>query len=216
LQLSCTIRSVTAEPGLRERKKQRTRETIARVALELFLERGFHATTIRQIADAADVAPRTVSLYFPVKEELVFPDHQAIFASLGERLEERAPDESTAAALRSWLGSLLDAHDAADHERDRRVRALVDADAALRTYERGLQERGELVVARAVAVDLGLPEDDLLPHMVGAATVAALDALGRRAAGAAADDWPAQAMSLIDDAMTFVGAGVDALAARAR
>ena len=42
--------------GLRERKKQRTRDTIAKVALELFVEQGFHATTIKQVADAADVA----------------------------------------------------------------------------------------------------------------------------------------------------------------
>jgi len=205
-----------AEPGLRERKKQRTRETIARVALELFTERGFHDTTIKQIADAADVAPRTVSLYFPVKEELVFPDHQEVFDALAEALAERAADASTADALHVWLTSFLVDHAAKDHERIGLVRELVESDAALRTYERGLQERAELLIARSVAVDLGVDEADLLPHMVGAATLAALDALGRRADDGepSPEAWLARAHSLIDDAMRFIGGGVSALAAR--
>ena len=61
-------------PGLRERKRVRTRITIARAALELFDRQGFQETTIPQIAEAADVSPRTVSAYFPHKEELAFPD----------------------------------------------------------------------------------------------------------------------------------------------
>jgi AcrR family transcriptional regulator len=77
--------------GLRERKKQRTRETIARAALALFDAQGFRATTIAEIAEAADVAPRTVSAYFPAKEDLVFPDQDEICASLERRLTERRP-----------------------------------------------------------------------------------------------------------------------------
>src|SRR3954465_13937246 len=93
--------------GLRERKKQRTRQTIARVALDLFAENGFHRTTIKQVAEAADVAPRTVSGYFPSKEELVFPDQHLVFGELERRLTQRGPEETTAAALRAWIGWLL-------------------------------------------------------------------------------------------------------------
>ena len=64
--------------GLRERKKERTRATITRVALELFARDGFAATTLSAIADAAEVSPRTVSTYFPSKEGIVF-------AAYGER-----------------------------------------------------------------------------------------------------------------------------------
>jgi AcrR family transcriptional regulator len=198
--------------GLRERKKLRTREAIARVALDLFLAHGFDGTTIKQIADAAEVAPRTVSGYFAVKEELVFPDHEEEAAALAQRLEQRRPGEAATDALRAWIADYLADGAAAELERSRRK--LVDAHPALRTYERGLQERAERIIAAAVAIDLGLSADDLLPHMVGAATIAALDALGRNTSDATADEIQEQAMVLVDDALAFIAAGVDGLVER--
>ncbi len=63
---------MSSPPGLRERKKAKTRDTIVRVALGLFAEQGYGQTTIAQIAEGADVSPRTVSTYFPAKEDIVF------------------------------------------------------------------------------------------------------------------------------------------------
>jgi AcrR family transcriptional regulator len=57
--------------GLRERKKEQTRQRIAAVALRLFAERGFDAVTINEIAEAAEVAKATLFSYFPTKESLV-------------------------------------------------------------------------------------------------------------------------------------------------
>ena len=202
--------------GLRERKKLRTREAIARAALDLFAAHGFQATTIKQIADAADVAPRTVSGYFPVKEELVFPDHEQVFDGLAARLESREPGETAVDALRGWLIGFLDDDTMADADETARRRQVIESDPALRIYERGLQERGERIVAAAVAVDLGLPADDLLPHRVGAATLAALDALGRQIMGGPAEGFRERALAVIDEAMSFIGAGVGGLARRAR
>ena len=69
-----------AEPtGLRERKKARTRETIAATAIRMFLEAGFDQVSITEIAQAADVSRRTLFAYFPTKEDLVlqrFADHE--------------------------------------------------------------------------------------------------------------------------------------------
>src|SRR3954462_6087314 len=127
--------------GLRERKKLRTRETIAAAALDLFAAQGFGATTIRQIAEAADVAPRTVSGYFPVKEELVFPDHEEVFDGLAARLEQREPGETAVDALRAWLVAFLDSETLTDLEESARRRQVIESDPALRIYERGLQER---------------------------------------------------------------------------
>jgi AcrR family transcriptional regulator len=210
-------RAGTAEEnvlGLRERKKLRTRAAIASAALELFAEHGFQATTIKQVADEADVAPRTVSGYFPVKEELVFPDHEEVFDGLAARLEQREPGETAVDALRGWLISFLDDDTIADLEETARRRQVIESDPALRIYERGLQERAERLVAAAVAVDLDLPAEDLLPHMVGAATLAALDAIGRQIMADPAEDFRDRAVALIDEAMAFIGAGVSGLADR--
>jgi AcrR family transcriptional regulator len=63
-----------AGPGLRERKKARTKAAIQRHAVRLFREQGYDATTVEQIAEAAEVAPSTVFRYFPTKEDLVLTD----------------------------------------------------------------------------------------------------------------------------------------------
>lgn len=65
--------------GLRERKKARTRELIQREALRLFREQGYPATTVEQVAAAAEVATSTVFRYFPTKEDLVLMDHSPAF-----------------------------------------------------------------------------------------------------------------------------------------
>src|SRR4051794_26660700 len=78
--------------GLRERKKHRTRELIASTALALFSERGYHATTVADVAAAADVSERTVFGYFATKEDLLFADHLALEQDLAQALEARSPD----------------------------------------------------------------------------------------------------------------------------
>jgi AcrR family transcriptional regulator len=208
-----TVHGDEQELGLRERKKQRTRETIARVALELFGEHGFHETTIKQIADAADVSPRTVSAYFPVKEELVFSDTDEAFNSLAARLASRAPGETVADGIRDWIREFIDASDD-DIERRRCMRQVIESDPALRTYERGLQERVERLIATAVAVVLQLEPDDLLPKMVGAATLAALDSLGHETKRQRPGTLPTEGVALLDDAMAFIGGGISALVVR--
>lgn len=86
--------------GLRERKKQETRQAISGVATLLFLERGFDAVTIAQVAQAAGVAKMTVTNYFPRKEDLVFDRADAIIGSLAEAVAARSPGESLLHAIR--------------------------------------------------------------------------------------------------------------------
>src|SRR5581483_8318549 len=71
---SSEVDTAPAKPGLRERKKQQTRERIARVALHLFAERGYDQTTLADIAEAAEVAPRTIFAYFENKEDILLCD----------------------------------------------------------------------------------------------------------------------------------------------
>src|ERR671916_524043 len=89
--------------GLRERKKQRTRDQIVDAAMRLFAERGYHATTISDIASAADVAPRTFFSYFPSKEAVVFHHVDRDIGSLAKGLRTRLPGEHVFDALRPRL-----------------------------------------------------------------------------------------------------------------
>jgi AcrR family transcriptional regulator len=198
--------------GHRERKKLRTRNAIADAALRLFTSQGFHETTIEQIARLADVSPRTVFGYFATKEDLVFLDYEEFAADLTHALEHRRDGETAADALRAWLLSLAAEPEPDELERSRRLREMIDADPELRAYERGLMLRAEGIIAAAVAVDLKLDDDDLVPHMVGAATIAALDAVGRAIKEVPHESVERETRVLIDDAMEFIGAGIQGLA----
>src|ERR1044071_2839050 len=63
-----------SSPGLRERKKQKTRWAIQEHAVRLFVQQGYDATTVEQIAEAAEVSPSTFFRYFPTKEDVVLID----------------------------------------------------------------------------------------------------------------------------------------------
>jgi AcrR family transcriptional regulator len=187
-----------------------TRATIAREALELFARQGFAETTIPQIAEAADVSPRTVSAYFPHKESLAFPDGEEAFDRLEARLRDREPGETAAQALRAWLDAWL-----AEAPHDDQLalrRRVIDADEALRAYEQRHLARAQELLAEAMALDLGMPADALEPQMAAAATVTIFSQLGDRLQGDVDDDARrAAAMELIDRALVFIGGGVAAL-----
>lgn len=208
-----------APVGLRERKKQQTRELITRVALELFDANGFAATTIPEIARAADVSPRTVSSYFPAKEDLAFPDAEATFDRLEERLARRERGETTAEALRDWISSETPRweHLESHAQLQRRVHA---ANPELEAYGRRFMLRGEEMIARAVAEDLGCSPDDLVARMASAATLAIFHVLNahKDAPDASlpdeiqrAEHSHADAVAVLDQALLFVSAGIRAL-----
>jgi AcrR family transcriptional regulator len=74
-------RGVVDQLGLRERKKQRTRETISNAAISLFLASGFDQVSVAEVAEASEVSKRTLFAYFPTKEDLVvhrFADHETV------------------------------------------------------------------------------------------------------------------------------------------
>jgi AcrR family transcriptional regulator len=195
-----------ATAGLRERKRLRTRRAIADAALELFDRQGFHATTIPQIAEAADVSPRTVSGYFPAKEDLAFPDADERIGALEARLRARAPDETAADALRAWLPEIVEV-DPETIVEQRCRRAVVDADEDLRAYERRYLVRAQAALTEAFAADLGVGPDALEPRMAAAASVTVFEVLGRDVHGGD----PHAALAALDRALVFIGGGIAAL-----
>lgn len=204
----------TEASGLRERKKQRTREAIIDAALRLFAERGFEHTTVADIAAAADIAPRTFFAYFPTKEDVVFHDFEATFESLEGRLRSRAPEEGAIDAMRAWIAGLLAETDF-DDPRELCQRQVTRSTPALREHERTLMAGFEHVLGEAVAQDLGADQGPLRPRMVAAAATAALTMLE-----AFYDDKvellaaEADPMAVIDEALTFLRGGIEALRER--
>jgi AcrR family transcriptional regulator len=204
--------------GLRERKKQQTRESIHRAALRLFAERGFEATTIADIAAAADIAPRTFFSYFASKEDVVFLHFEPAFADLDRALRKRPAGATALEALRTWLGRAA-AEFSGDSARERLEARLIREAPAVAACELRHMRRFELRLAEAVADDLGDPPEALRPRLVAAAAVAALQASKDAAAHVlegdpeAAEALVADPVAFIDDALRFLEAGLAALRA---
>ena len=144
--------------GLRERKKQRTRDAIQREAMRLFLEQGYEATTIDQIAEAADISPSTFFNYFPSKEDVVFNDpYDPIFIPV---FLERPSDEPPSVALRRTFDQSL----SGIMERDRdtilaRIKLTV-GEPALRARLWGEMERNYDLFATVLAERTGRDPND--------------------------------------------------------
>src|SRR5689334_3449181 len=166
-----------AEPvDRRTRKKQRTRLAIQDAAFELFAERGYRETTINAIADRADVAPRTVTVHFPTKEELLFDAEPFTLESLIAVLEARGQDESALDALRAWMASTMAALDSGESSgrvwERRALRAhIINTEPELRGRARAGYHEFERVVADAIGKDLGQPGTALIPRLAGLTAV---------------------------------------------
>jgi AcrR family transcriptional regulator len=195
--------------GLRERKKQRTRELIASTALALFWERGYHTTTVADVAAAADVSERTVFGYFATKEDLLFADHLALAQDLAGALAERG-DVSALDTLRAFVVENVGRFD-----RQARIRwEIVSHDELLLSHQRMRQAMFGEPIGKAIAEELGEAVDDLRPQLVTAAVIAAFTATYEhryRARSQSASR--AQAVAVIDEAITFLRGGLDAVRA---
>ncbi len=202
--------------GLRQRKKQRTREQIVNAAMGLFDERGYQATTIADIAEAADVAPRTFFSYFPSKEAVVFHTLDRDLESLETMLRERPAGEQAFDALRRWIEAMFDQWKAEGEESSLRKR-LCRENETLANFATATMGRIHTLLLDAVARDLGEPADALRPRLVAAAAVAALSALDAELSDDEAEHTvpdKAEALAVLDDALVFLRAGSAALQER--
>jgi AcrR family transcriptional regulator len=198
--------------GLRERKKEQTRRAIADAAVRLFSERGFQATTVADIAEAADVAPRTFFAYFPSKEDVLFADFDETFDEVAARLRARPAGESTFDALREWIAEQVPEMEADRGNAALRGRLACEHES-IAARERHLLGRFEAIIAESVAADLGDEPTDLRPRMIGAAAIAAITAMRPDDPGTH-DMTAEEKLQRVNEALEFLRGGVAVLEPR--
>ncbi len=196
--------------GLRERKKQATRLAIHEAGMRLFAEHGFAATTIDQIAEAANVSRATVFSYYATKEDIVFGDAPAALDALRAAL---APGVPTTAALRDWLLALVELGGWIEPELVLQLQLAAEAPpvgARRLALHRALEE----IVAEALIAELG-PGRRVPATLAAAALIASMLLIEETAAERMrASGQPLERDeidALLNDAVRFAEAGMAAL-----
>jgi AcrR family transcriptional regulator len=189
------------EAGLRERKKARTRADIQRQALRLFRERGYEATTVSQIAEAAEVSESTFFRYFPTKEDVVFWDEldPLVFQAFKEQPPELGPVRALRESIRDVLSRASAAEKADLRERLELLLLVPPLRAMLLDGLRGPMR----LLAEAVAGRAGRSPDDPAVRALAGASMG----VGLSAMFAAADDPEADVVALIDEGLALLEAG---------
>jgi AcrR family transcriptional regulator len=186
----------------RAEKKAATKHAIQDHALRLFVEKGYEATTVEEIAAAAGVSHMTFFRYFPRKEEVVeYDEYDPLMEDL---IAARPPDEAPIAALHNAIRVGLQQVLRIDREALLvRTRLILD-NPVLRSRNLIAQDTTRDLFARALARRAGLPQPDL------AATVQASAALGTIAPAltAWAENGDADLVALVDSAFSALRSGV--------
>ncbi|SHN14596.1 TetR family transcriptional regulator [Cryptosporangium aurantiacum] len=155
--------------GLRERKKQATREAIGNAALRLALEHGPQNVRVDDIVAAAGVSPRTFNNYFSSREEAIWAPRVDQIVRLASALRDRPTDEPVDVALRAVL-----LEQAVVTERDKDLIRRIAAVPALRAeYLRGITQVEE-AFSEFVAQRTGAAAHDLGPRLIAGAYAVAL------------------------------------------
>jgi AcrR family transcriptional regulator len=153
--------------GLRERKKARTKTAIQQHALRLFQRHGYQATTVEQIAAAAEVSPSTFFRYFPTKEDVVLYDalDPVLLEAFRAQPAELSPIQALRGAMRAVFGELPAADLAMQRERDRLIRSVPELRARmLDEFAKNLRLFAEIVAERVGR----RPDDPAVRTLAGA------------------------------------------------
>lgn len=198
-----------AVPGLRERKKQQTRETITRAALRLFAERGYDETTLADIAESAQVAPRTIFAYFEGKEDILFCEEHNFLGVLKQKLDERPPGTTTVDAIREFLAAIQP-----PDEEARLRKQIIMANPGLQTRMRGHMAELEPLLAQSIAKDLNAEPGDIRSLLVAASMMAAFRSVRDRfieTESSGEEVSHEDGMAVLDQVLEFLRGGLSAL-----
>jgi AcrR family transcriptional regulator len=182
-------------PGLRERKKARTRAAIQQEALRLFREQGYEATTIEQIAEAAEFSPSTFFRYFPTKEDVVMYDDldPVVIAAYQAQPATLGPVPALRNAMRQVFAEIPP-----EAIRDMRERfELIMAVPELRSRMVDELVRNIEMVAELVGQRVGKPADDISVRAFAGAFIGAITGVLFTAPGDGSVDY----FALLDETM---------------
>jgi AcrR family transcriptional regulator len=193
-------------PSLRERKKARTRASIREHALRLIREQGYDATTVDQIADAADVSPSTFFRYFPTKEDVVLQDDFDVL-TLGA-LDKQPADLSTIAAFRVAARQALQSLSEEELAGIRETTALILTVPELRVRAMDEFTRTIEVIAEAAAKRVGRAPDDFAIRVVAGAIIGVIMAATMPWAQWAEESVTPDMFERIDTALGYLEAGL--------
>jgi AcrR family transcriptional regulator len=168
------LKAEDPSPGLRERKKQQTKQRLIGAALRLFRDRGYEGATVEAIAEEADVSVTTFFRYFDSKEDVFLEGHRAIIDRVEAAIRERSSGVSVIAALRQTIVEILQAQPELEI-RDEPQHKDLDAVPELRDRIRDHEEQIRGAIADAYAEQLGVPADDMRPRLLAGAILSAID-----------------------------------------
>jgi len=188
--------------GLRERKKARTRAAIREHALRLFRDQGYAATTVEQIAEAAEVSPSTFFRYFPTKEDVVLQDDFDVLALAA--FEAQPADLSPVAAFRAAAAAAFAALTPEELAQFRETAALTLSVPEIRARAMDEFARTIEVMAGAVAKRVGREPDDFAARNLAGAMIGVIMSATMPWTGLLGGDLGAR----IDQALAHLEAGL--------
>ncbi|MEU1228748.1 TetR family transcriptional regulator [Streptomyces sp. NPDC005828] len=207
--------------GLRERKKRQTKQRISDIATGLFLERGFQAVTVAEIAEVADVSVNTVYNYFPAKEDLFLDRMEGITHRLARMIRGRDAGESAAQAvlreIRGHVTAVSPAYGLMDGYAD--FMRVIDEAPTLQARLMTLQQEVRRVTVAALREEVGAGPEDPMPLLVGGQIAWIQGALvefisDRMTAGGKATAVSREALDLLDEIEELLGEKVLTYAVR--
>jgi AcrR family transcriptional regulator len=191
------MQAIDQLPGLRERKKIRTRETIRREAFRLIQENGYAATTVEQIAEAAEVSPSTFFRYFPTKESVLLADDMdpVILNALEEQPPDLSPSQAVRRAYQAAMANLSEDQREFEDARQRLMFSIPELKAAM--YDE--YYRTITTFAEAVGRRIGRDSSDFELRVFAGALTGAMMAVYEPGPGAT--DTVLRALDFVDSGM---------------
>ncbi|WP_219834856.1 TetR family transcriptional regulator [Paenibacillus sp. R14(2021)] len=194
--------SEPAKLGLRERKKQKTRQTLQQQALRLFREQGYNATTIEQIAEASEISPSTFFRYFATKEALVLEDEYdpILIRAYQAQPPGMSPIQALGAAVREKFAEMTQAEKDGLRER----RNLMFGVPELRAASLIQMNETLLLIAELAAERLDRSREDIEVLTFAGAVLGAMMAVQLHCFNHPEDDF----VRVIDEALSHLEAGL--------